>query len=397
MFDRVVNGDDRLRRRVIAVLLVSAGVGAAMAAWSCTGSYAAAFLRLWGAPQNDTTTRMIEEMRIDWLAAALRGVVFAVLLAQLRRPRGRLWFAALALFLVADLGWNGYEINPRMPRRLFAPSPLAVAFPPNRTGYRLFHEADWYGPDATARRFFTGAGAGDDYWLLRNGLFPLTPANAGLQTVMERDYDRTALLPTAAFVDAVWQVQRSGRPGWPEPFLAMSNVWYVGDYRDADAELARSGGVPERTMPIAFRETAHYDRYWFANELVEIAGPADFVHKLSTGTYSSAAAFVQQPAFAPSAGLVTSVAETANTARLEVESFGRGFLVLSVTPHKYWHLEVDGRPARAIVANLGYQGLELPPGRHVVTMRYRNDAVRYAGAVSLAAIVLLAGIAVLRR
>lgn len=397
MFDRIANGDAPLRRRVTAVLLASAGIAALLAAWSCTGSYAAAFARLWDAPPGEMTMRMIEEMRIDWLAAALRGIVFAALLAQLRRPRGRLWFAGLALFLVADLGWNGYEINPRMPRRLFAPSPLAAAFPPNRTAYRLFHEADWYGPDATARQYFSGAGAGADYWLLRNGLFPLTPANAGLQTVMERDYDRTALLPTADFVESVWEVQRSGRPGWPEPFLAMSNVWFVGDYRDPAAELERSGAVPEQTMPIAFRETAHYDRYWFASELVEIADRADFVHKLSTRSYSTGAAFVRQQPFAPAGGIVTSVHETANTARLEVESFGRGFLVLGVTPHKGWRLAIDGRPARGVVANLGYQGVEIPPGRHVVTMRYRNDLVRFAGAASIVAIVLLGGMAFLRR
>jgi len=28
--------------------------------------------------------------------------------------------------------------------------------------------------------------------------------------------------------------------------------------------------------------------------------------------------------------------ETANSATLDVESFGQGFLVMSVTPHKYW-------------------------------------------------------------
>ena len=147
-------------------------------------------------------------------------------------------------------------------------------------------------------------------------------------------------------------------------------------------------------MPIAFRETPHYERYWFANQLVTIANRADFVQKLSTGTYSTGVAFVRQPAFTPAAGLVTNVAESANRARIDVESFGRGFLVLSVTPHKYWIVELDGRRVRPVVANIGYQGLVIPPGRHVVTMQYRNDLVRAGGAISIAVIILLAGVAV---
>jgi hypothetical protein len=397
MLDRILGGDDLLRRRVAGLLAATAAFAALVAAFSFSDRYAQAFRDLWGAPDVPATMRMIAQSRTDWLVAVVRGAVFALLLSRLQPGKRPAWFAALAAAVALDLGWTAYEVNPRMPRRFFDPPPIAATFPAGRGAFRLFHEADWYGQDALARRYFSGAGTGSDYWSLRNGLFPLMTAGSHLQTVMERDYDKTALLPTVDFVDSVWAVQRSGRAGWPEPFLAMSNAWYTGDYQDVATAQRRARGDAEAMTPVAFRETTHYERYWFANQLVTIAGRDDFVKKLSAGGYSTAAAFVRRPAFAPAAGLVTTVRETANTARLEVETFGRAFLYLSVTPHKYWRVELDGRPVTPVIANIGYQGLEIPGGRHLVTMRYRNDLVRAGGAISLVTIVMLAGIAMRRR
>jgi hypothetical protein len=396
MFDRMLQGDERPGRIATAILLGSAGLALLLAAFTFSPTYAGAFRRFWGGVPVRAVPHMIALSRVDWTVAAIRGAVFAALLAGVRRGRRQAWLAALGIALWIDLGWIGTEVSPRMPRHFFDPPPVAATFPADRTAFRLFHEADWYGRDAVARQYFPGSGAGADFWILRNGLFPVTPAAAGLQTVMERDFTMTTLLPTVDFVDSVWKVQRARRPGWPEPFLAMSNAWYVGDYPTAAVKpepASRTAQDATERSPIVFTETAHYERYWFATALVPIADRADFVLKLSTGTYSTAAVFVAPPVFAPAAGLVTAVHETANTARLEVESFGRAFLYLSVTPDKHWRVELDGRRVTPVIANIGYQGLEVPAGRHVVTMRYRNDLVRAGGAASIVAILVLAGIA----
>ena len=88
-----------------------------------------------------------------------------------------------------------------MPRRFFDPPPIAAALPKNRADYRIFHEADWYGQEEIARKFFsTGSSV---YWVVRNGLFPMTPAGSNVRTVLERDYDKTALLPTIDLIDSV--------------------------------------------------------------------------------------------------------------------------------------------------------------------------------------------------
>jgi hypothetical protein len=121
------------------------------------------------------------------------------------------------------------------------------------------------------------------------------------------------------------------------------------------------------------------------------------VKKLVDGSYSKRAAFVRVPAFVPASGTVHGYRETANTAPIDVESRGRGFLVMSVTPHKYWRITIDGVRAEPVVTNIGYQGVVVPAGRHKVEMRYRNDLAAVAARVSIASAILLLGGALLRR
>ncbi|MGZ8869339.1 MAG: hypothetical protein ACXW2P_13435, partial [Thermoanaerobaculia bacterium] len=122
-----------------------------------------------------------------------------------------------------------------------------------------------------------------------------------------------------------------------------------------------------------------------------------FVRKLSDGSYSDKVAFVSGPSFVPARGTVRGMRETANTATIDVESFGRGFLVMSVTNNKYWRVTIDGTEVRPVVTNIGYQGVVVPEGRHRVEMRYRNTLAAGGAKISIAASVLLLVAAVLPR
>ncbi|HEY0370871.1 MAG TPA: hypothetical protein VGD79_02660, partial [Thermoanaerobaculia bacterium] len=74
------------------------------------------------------------------------------------------------------------------------------------------------------------------------------------------------------------------------------------------------------------------------------------------------------------------------------------FLVISVTPHKYWTIAIDGREASAIVTNVGFQGVVVPAaGNHVVAMRYRNPLIAAGAAISAAALLALAFVAITMR
>ena len=146
----------------------------------------------------------------------------------------------------------------------------------------------------------------------------------------------------------------------------------------------------DKAQPIQFIEAAHQPRYYFADQMLAISNRRDFVQQLSTGTFSPSVAFVTAPAFVPARGVVHSWRETANTATLDVESIaGKGFLVMSVTPHKYWRITIDGQPVAAVPTNIGYQGVPVPAGRHHVEMVYRNPLAAGGAKVSIAAAVLL--------
>ena len=119
----------------------------------------------------------------------------------------------------------------------------------------------------------------------------------------------------------------------------------------------------------------------------------EFVRALRSRRFSRQVAFVHQPAFAPAPGVVHSWRETANHARIDVHARGLAFLVMSVTPHKNWRITIDGNDAAAVIANIGYQGVVVPPGRHLVEMRYRDPLVAAGGAVSAAALLALAFVA----
>src|SRR5260370_18189998 len=156
----------------------------------------------------------------------------------------------------------------------------------------------------------------------------------------------------------------------------MSNAWYRGVYRDFDLEKKRNHGNFMDSLPVTFEEGPHYPRYYFADQVLTIRDRQDFVKQLSSSSFSEGFAFVQQPSFVPAKGIIKRVVETANTATLDVESFGQGLLVMSVTPHKYWNIKVDGMRVPAIVTNIAYQSIIVTPGKHHIEMEYRNELVR---------------------
>jgi hypothetical protein len=396
MFERMMNGDRRLRGAAIAFLGATTAVALAMAMASLTPLYRQSFAAMWDIGNAGIVARMVEISRADWIVAAIRGAIAIAIVAFAAR-NGRLWMLAAASFLAIDLAYTLEEINPRMPRRFFDPPPIAAALPANRADFRLFPEADWYPKDQPPAAGYFPPGP-DHYWSVRNALSPMLPAAARIQTVLQNDPDRTELLPTHELTTAMIEVQRAGRADWQEPFMAMSNAWFRTAYRDFQSERRRTGGDFTAMKPVRFlAAAAPYPRYYFADQIIGIRGRRDVVEHLLAHRTSPRVAFVEAPAFAAAPGVVRNVVETPNTAALDVESAGRGFLVMSVTRHKYWDVRIDGVPATSMATNLAYQGIAVPPGRHRVTMVYRNPLVPLGLGVSAAATALFAFLAIRRK
>jgi hypothetical protein len=373
MLDRMLAGDDGIRDGALGFIAATTCVAVVLAILGFLPIYSTTFMKIWGLTAGPNAVRMVTLSRNDWIIAAVRGLLLIALLFTIRTRRRQLWLTLFALFVVADLGLVTWELNPRMPRSFFNPPPVNESIRNNRSDFRIFHEADWYGQEEAARQFFSTGDA--VYWIVRNGLFPMTPAGSHIRTVLERDYDKTALLPTIDLVDSVWDVKRSGRKDWAEPFMAMSNTWYRGVYADFKHEQTRTYNHFKRSLPIHFLETRHSPRYYFADQIVTIRSREDFAAKLSRDSYSPSVAFVGRPSFVPGKGTIRSARESANSATLDVDSEGQTFLVMSVTPHKYWRIEVDGRAVPAVITNIGYQGIVITPGHHIVSMVYRNELV----------------------
>src|SRR5205085_6782427 len=187
----------------------------------------------------------------------------------------------------------------------------------------------------------------------RMALFPFEPALWGLRTIYEIDINLTTLRPTADMVQSVWESLRAGAP--IRPFMMMGN---------ADSLI-----LPGR--PIRITRGPTLPRYWFADQIVQIRSREEFVRNLVSKRFSDRVAFVAFPPFPPAHGEVVRVTESANRAEVIVRAEGRAFLFASVTPHRYWSATIDGAAARIETANVGFQGVVVPPGTHTIRFEYR--------------------------
>ncbi|HUP44673.1 MAG TPA: hypothetical protein VM779_04085 [Thermoanaerobaculia bacterium] len=386
MLAGALEGDERIRAAAAAFALATALLAAAVSL--LVRMRPDVWLGTFGLPSNEFTMALGAMAWSDWMMAALHGFLLFILLVTMRMARKHLWLAAGLLFVCWDVGRIAQQINPRLPSAFFTEAPPSLhPLLPDRDDYRLFHEADWGAGGPEGRRYFSGGVA--PYFVVRNGLFPPMPAAWGIRTALERDYDETALLPTRDLTAAMLQVRAEGRPDWWRPFVAMSNVRYRAVFRPFEEERDRVGGDYTRAEPVEFVEVGRHPRYYFADQIVPVADLDDFVRKVTAGSHAGRVAFVTGSGFAPAAGEVLAVSESPNTAVIDVLAGGRAFLVMSVTPHKYWHVTIDGRKVRPVVTNIGYQGVVVPAGRHRVAMQYRNGVIAAVWPVSAAAAVML--------
>jgi hypothetical protein len=381
LFDRLVRRDRRVIDTALGVLAGTLVFALAIAVLSHTDLFGQLFSRLWGY-KGAALERMVAISRVDWWLAVARGAVFAALLWWIREKRASLaWYALMMLAVTADLWWVGREMKPTFPRHFLTPPPVGASLERSKADYRIFHEPDWYGSSQIAKKYFgTGSAV---YWIVRNGLYPMTPATWGFRTVLERDYDKTALLPTVDFTDAMWRLQRREVKHWPETVMSMSNGWYRAVYVPFEEEAKRVKGAMQNARPIRFEKVAENPRYYFATLVVQSNGVDDFVEKLLQKQWPAGTAFADLPSREPAAGTVRIVRERANSVVLDLQSAGAGLLVAANTTHKYWRATIDGRPAPIRTVNVTYQGVEVPAGNHRVVFRYRNTVVAVSVWISL--------------
>jgi hypothetical protein len=305
------------------------------------------FRLLWHAPP------ALSPIARGWLiVAGALASMWGVVLAKF--GTSRIWTLLGAALLLFDLGSLSNQIAPRLPRTFFTAPVGAGAL---ERGSTIFHRGEW-----TQKRVATGYEWRSSAALsMRNGLRGYTPALWGLRSALEPDFDETDLLPTHDILNAMMRRGNAGDPHWSDPFVRISNVREILDYREGSID-----------NPVTVTRVGNPGRYWFA--------PAPLTR--------------QPPALLPSGEggaqrRMRGVAETSSSTTLDVETSETALLIITITRHKYWRATIDGHPAQLQPANIAYQGLSVPPGRHRVELRYRNSVVIWSAIVSAVALIAL--------
>ncbi|HJT17013.1 MAG TPA: hypothetical protein VJ853_06490, partial [Thermoanaerobaculia bacterium] len=238
---------------------------------------------------------------------------------------------ALAL-LLADVAVFSNRLIPRVPRSFFTPPPIAKLLEPGAT---IFHRGLWTHPEMESAYERMGGALS-----FRNSLRPLTPALWNLRLALEADTDETYLLASHQLLDAMVRDANSGDPNWAEKFASIANVRYIVDYKRGNID-----------HPIVLTRIPNRGRY---------------------------------------SGQILKVAETSSTADLDVQ--GPSTVIITITIHKYWHAFIDGHETELRPANIAFQSLAIPAGRHHVALRYRNPKIVWSGAISAIALIALAAV-----
>lgn len=385
--ERLLRGDDILRRRAARVAAVVTGLAGLVALTSWTPLWPSLVARVWSIPQAGDVQTVAHLARNQWWWMSLKGVAATLLLAFALRRSRRVALAFALCFLLIDIAPLTNELAPRMTEEIYQPPQTLTALRGESRGGRIFNEAAMKLTVPNSIRVLPT----QRIWVTVNGVFPLLSQMWKLPTAMEYDFDETSLMPTRAFFVAMEQLKSASDPAFPAAFMQMSGVTLQLKGVDEQRALDAGRGAIEKIIPFESHRAAPTARYYFAARTVPTPDLNAFVSVLRGHALVGRTAFVPLTGLPVARGRVLRVREEWNRFELSTETTGAGLLVAAVTRHKYWRATVDGSETQIFPVNIAYQGIVVPPGRHVVEFRYRNPLIALGAAISaLTALVLLA-------
>ena len=379
-FGAVAMSRARVFKTSVRVLASIAAVAIAMRVFAQTSAYEHLFESIFRLGQ--AAPLAIPASRTGWMIAAVTAAVCLLALVMRGRVSRPVWFAGLAVILIADLVPRTYGLMRRTDRIYFEPPPLTRSLgPPVKT--RIYNAADWVWllnqPPVPATW---------QPWFVRNALSPRIFGAWQYEGVLELDMTKTNLQPSREFSQAFFTMAMSGRRDREGLLLKLAGATHR---IDALPLREWSGDDVVRMRPVVARRIAGAERYYFADQIVETQSLGDFMrHVAGAEHFSPRVAFVPRRDLATGAGVIESSHETANTIRLDVSAAGAALLVLAITPHRYWRAAIDGEPVEIIPANIGFQSVPVPRGKHRVELVYRNPVVTTSIAISIVAALILA-------
>lgn len=217
---------------------------------------------------------------------------------------------------------------------------------------------------------------------------PWTFTRFGVASVHEADYD--AALPRAQLE---WAMLLEKAP--PAGTLAAALARSAGAVAVVAPEASPGGRPVARLLPVA----SPVPPVRFVSRVVREPGPlaASTRFLRDRAPVDAAVLSAPGPPLVPSAGRVLRVSDRPDRLEVEVEVAGPapGYLYVARPFVAARRATLDGRPAVVEDANVGYTGLAVPPGRHVVRLRPSGGWLMIAAVMTI--LGLLALVALLRR
>jgi hypothetical protein len=225
---------------------------------------------------------------------------------------------------------------------------------------------------------------------LKSWAFPFSASLFGVASVFERDYDAALPRPQLEWVLFV----ESSPGGSPVPAALARSAGALGIV----VGVTGSGG---RSAPAVrpFRDPVPPFR--FVGRVVRGEDPQELAKRFLRGGVPTDAAFVRGAGegLVPSRGRVLRVSDRPSRLELEVQVTGPGpaYLLVCRPLVTTRVATVDGREMAVDDANLGFSGLAVPKGRHVVQLRPRRGWLIIAVVISVLALAATSFLSLRRR
>jgi hypothetical protein len=376
-FDQIVLGGPRPRRRFVWALAGLVAVGIVGAALVGLG-----ILPLPAAIPGGTMTWNL-----------LRAVLFVGAAALLVRwiPGRHLRALSLCALLALDLALAaGAVVHSVSPAQLTRVPRVLLPLVRSQQDPLLFHEAEWHDS--------LNAAAG----LAK----PPIPAQWGLATTLENDFDLTFTSATNRGTQLFWQAVRFS-PELKAPLLERRGVNSILRFRPGSTW--RDGAVqgPDGKGALELLQSQQSQPLFFAAARVEIVdgdhGWLQAVGRLGSEVRHTAivdratlATFPEAPAPAE----IQVRERTPLSARLDVVGRGPGpsFVAINQTWDEGWRARLDGAPVPWLLTDISLSGIVVPPGPHHIEIEYGDPWVTAGlGITVLSTLALLAFLLVARR
>ncbi|HEU0024048.1 MAG TPA: YfhO family protein [Thermoleophilaceae bacterium] len=320
---------------------------------------------------------------LRWLLVA--GAAAVVLAIFVLRPRHRQLLAGAAVALATiDLLAMGFGFHPAVERTYVDPEPPPAIEAMRRLtaeGGRVAGNENDLGPN-TATRFGLSDARSHDlpvierYQRLWSALGGASGETGGQRALVD---ERAPETPKLLSLFGVRAFVTGGR--------GLDKLGYPVAYAGPDGIVARN---PE-AVPRAF---VAYD--WRPSPSLDAAVAVTAVDETRSAVERPVIEGAGPPPERGPAPSVARIHDEADTSlSVTVDARAPGQLILLDTFYPGWRAEVDGRETRIRPANAAFRAVEVPAGRHEVRFSYRPASV-YAGlALTLAALLGVAGVAAL--